>query len=226
MIPGTPHRPPRLVFALCALLLATTTLHGGDWTNNGGNAARNGLSDEIGSSASACSQCDRRASRRAASPMDRRSCASTWTPAPSSGRATSRSSPVTGRPGSPATATASVRRVSAADGSTLWDVPRVCNVTSSCGVAVFSGGVYVAEPAPGFMNVIRKLALATGASLYETPPVPGFTLQNTPFVGPDGTLYLSRTQNNPATDFLYAWEDTGTALAPGGPWRQGRSRAG
>jgi hypothetical protein len=104
--------------------------------------------------------------------------------------------------------------VSAADGSTLWDVPRVCNVTSSCGVAVFNDGVYVAEPAPGFMNVIRKLDLATGASLYETPPVPGFTLQNTPFVGPDGTLYLSRTQNNPVTDFLYAWEDTGTALVP------------
>jgi len=40
----------------------------------------------------------------------------------------------------------------------------------------------------------------------------GFTLQNTPFVGPDGTLYLSRTQNNPGTDFFYAFADTGSAL--------------
>jgi len=37
-------------------------------------------------------------------------------------------------------------------------------------------------------------------------------LQNTPFVGPDGTVYLSRTQNDPSTDYFYAFEDTGTAL--------------
>lgn len=106
---------------------------------------------------------------------------------------------------------ASVRRVSAADGSTLWSTPRICNVTSSCGPALFGDAVYVAEPAPGG-NSIRKFDLATGAPLYATPVMPGFTLQNTPFVGPDGTLYLSRTQNNALTDFLYAFEDTGTAL--------------
>jgi hypothetical protein len=35
-------------------------------------------------------------------------------------------------------------------------------------------------------------------------------------VGPDGTVYLSRTQNNVATDFLYAFEDTGSELV--GRW--------
>jgi hypothetical protein len=107
--------------------------------------------------------------------------------------------------------TGNVKRISAVDGSTEWTSPRVCNVTSSCGVAIHDGGVYAAEPAPGG-NVIRKLDLATGASLYETPVMIGFTLQNTPFVGPDGTVYLSRTQNNPITDFFYGFDDTGTAL--------------
>ncbi len=106
---------------------------------------------------------------------------------------------------------ASVKRISAADGTTVWSAPRLCNVTSSCGVALFGDAVYVAEPAPGG-NSIRRLDLATGASQYETPVMVGFTLQNTPFVGPDGTLYLSRTQNNPSTDFFYAFEDTGNAL--------------
>lgn len=104
-----------------------------------------------------------------------------------------------------------VKRIRASDGSTAWTSPRVCNVTSSCGPALFGDAVYVAEPAPGG-NVIRRLDLGTGASQYQTPVMPGFTLQNTPFVGPDGTLYLSRTQNNTSVDFLYAFEDTGTAL--------------
>jgi hypothetical protein len=104
-----------------------------------------------------------------------------------------------------------VKRIDAVDGSTVWTAPRVCNVTSSCGVALSDDGVFVAEPAVGG-NVIRKLDLATGQSLYQTPVMPGFTLQNTPFVGPDGTVYLSRTQNNTTVDFFYAFEDTGGAL--------------
>jgi hypothetical protein len=31
--------------------------------------------------------------------------------------------------------------------------------------------------------------------------------------GPDGTLYFNRTQNNPGTDYFYAFEDTGTGFA-------------
>ena len=55
-------------------------------------------------------------------------------------------------------------------------------------------------------------ALATGAFQYQSSVMPGFTLQNTPMAGPDGTIYLSRTQNNVITDFFYAFTDTGTAL--------------
>jgi outer membrane protein assembly factor BamB len=42
--------------------------------------------------------------------------------------------------------------------------------------------------------------------------MPGFTLQNTPMVGPDGTIYLSRTQSNPGVDYIYAFTDTGTGF--------------
>ena len=41
----------------------------------------------------------------------------------------------------------------------------------------------------------------------------GATVQNAPFLSLDGsTVYLARTQNNQATDFLFAFADTGTAL--------------
>lgn len=104
-----------------------------------------------------------------------------------------------------------VRRISSVDGSTVWETSRSCNVSSSCGVAIFAGGVYLVEPAPGG-NTIAKLDLASGTRLYGSTLMPGFTVQNTPFVGPDGTVYLSRTQNNPLVDFVFAFDDDGTAL--------------
>ncbi|HPA81413.1 MAG TPA: PQQ-binding-like beta-propeller repeat protein, partial [Thermoanaerobaculales bacterium] len=105
----------------------------------------------------------------------------------------------------------SLMRIDAGDGSTVWSVPRVCSVSSSCGPATSGDAVYVAD-ATGGGHVIVRHDLATGAVQYQSPVMPGFTLQNTPFVGPDGTVYLSRTQENPATDYFYAFEDTGTAL--------------
>jgi hypothetical protein len=105
----------------------------------------------------------------------------------------------------------SLMRIRASDGTTAWSVPRTCSVSSSCGAATFGDAVYVADAVPGGHSIVR-FDLATGARQFEGPVMPGFTLQNTPFVGPDGTVYLARTQNNVATDFLYAFEDTGTAL--------------
>lgn len=107
----------------------------------------------------------------------------------------------------------SLTRIDATDGSVVWDVDRNCPVSGACGAAIGNGGVYIDVARPGG-NAILKLDLATGAELYETDIIPGFTVQNSPFVAPDGTVYLSRTQNNAATDFLYAFEDTGSALTP------------
>ena len=97
------------------------------------------------------------------------------------------------------------------DGSLVWHAGRVGSVSGSCGGALFQNSLYVADAAPGG-HVLVRYDVETGQRLYESPVMPGFTLQNTPFVGPDGTIYLSRTQNNPSTDYFYAFTDTGTSL--------------
>jgi outer membrane protein assembly factor BamB len=104
-----------------------------------------------------------------------------------------------------------IRRIDAATGATVWTANRIGSVSGSCGVALHGDAIYAADAAPGG-HVIKRFDLATGALQYASPVMTGFTLQNTPFVAADGTVYLSRTQNNPATDFFYAFEDTGAAL--------------
>jgi outer membrane protein assembly factor BamB len=55
--------------------------------------------------------------------------------------------------------------------------------------------------------------LATGALLYSSDAIGGGFIQQVGlFVGPDGTVYAPRTQNNPLTDFFVAFTDTGTGL--------------
>lgn len=96
-------------------------------------------------------------------------------------------------------------------GATVWSVPRTCSVSSSCGPASSGEAVYIADATSGG-HIIKRLALATGALEYASPVMNGFTLQNTPMVGPEGRIFLSRTQNNPAVDYFFAFEDTGAAI--------------
>jgi hypothetical protein len=105
----------------------------------------------------------------------------------------------------------SIWRVNHLDGSRVWVASRVGSVSGNCGGAVHGNGVFVADAVAGG-EAIKKFDLATGSFLYAGPVMPGFTLQNTPMVGPDGTVYLSRTQNNASVDFFYAFTDTGSAL--------------
>ncbi len=85
--------------------------------------------------------------------------------------------------------------------TTVWHAARVGSVSGSCGGTRMATRFYVADAVPGGHAIVRY-DVATGARLYQSPTMPGFTLQNTPMVGPDGTVYLSRTQNNPAVDLL------------------------
>lgn len=106
----------------------------------------------------------------------------------------------------------SVVRISAVDGSTVWNVPRSCAVSGNCGAALSDSGVLIDDIAPGG-NIVRKLDPNSGATLYDSPVMAGFTNQNSPFASPDGsTVYFSRTQNNVSVDFLFAFEDTGISL--------------
>jgi hypothetical protein len=105
----------------------------------------------------------------------------------------------------------SIRRFDAATGATVWTAPRTSSVSGNSGVALHDGSIYAMDAAVGG-HVLKRFDLATGAFLYQGPLMIGFTAQNTPFVAPDGTVYVSRTQNNPVTDFFYAFTDTGSAL--------------
>ncbi len=105
-----------------------------------------------------------------------------------------------------------IYRISALDGSTVWTADRLCSVSGNCGPSATQTAVYVADAAVGG-HVVKRYDLATGAFQYESPVMSGFTLQNTPMVAPDGTIYLSRTQNNPAVDYFYAIDDTGAAMS-------------
>jgi hypothetical protein len=104
-----------------------------------------------------------------------------------------------------------IKRIRAVDGTTAWTSPRVCSVSGNCGGAIFAGAVYVADAVVGG-HAIKKYDLSTGAFLYQGSLMPGFLPQNTPLVGPDGTIYLNRVQNNATVDYFYAFEDTGTGI--------------
>lgn len=105
-----------------------------------------------------------------------------------------------------------VWRIRGSDGVTVWAAPRLGSVSGNCGAALFGNAIYVADAAPGG-TVVKRFDLATGAYVCQSPVLPGFTVQNSPFVAPDGRILLSRTQNNAATDFLYCLADQGTSLA-------------
>ncbi len=106
-------------------------------------------------------------------------------------------------------------RIRARDGSTVWSAPRNGSVSGNCGAALRAGtsggAVYVADATTGG-NVLKRFDLATGAFLYQSPVMPGYTIQNAPMVGPDGTVYLNRTQNSAPVDYFYAFADTGSAF--------------
>ncbi|QDU68116.1 PQQ-binding-like beta-propeller repeat protein [Engelhardtia mirabilis] len=104
----------------------------------------------------------------------------------------------------------SLTRVDGSDGTTVWSIARSCSVSGNCGAARFADAVYIDEAAPGG-QVLTRVDANTGARLYSSPAMPGFTCQNQPFLSPDGqVVYYARSQNNPTTDFLYAFHDDGT----------------
>jgi outer membrane protein assembly factor BamB len=102
-------------------------------------------------------------------------------------------------------------RFNAQDGSVVWHAARLGSVSGSCGGALNQDAFYVADATAGGHILVRFNA-QTGERLYQSDVMPGFTLQNTPFVGPDGTVYLCRTQNNTLVDFFYAFTDTGSGF--------------
>ncbi|MGE0482355.1 MAG: PQQ-binding-like beta-propeller repeat protein [Phycisphaerae bacterium] len=111
----------------------------------------------------------------------------------------------------------SVLRIRRADGTTAWTTPRTCPTSNGCQAAVFGDAVYIWEATAQGPRVTRFDA-NTGARMHSTPGIGGgFAQQLGVFVGPDGTVYAPRTQNNVNTDFLVAYTDTGAAFVE--KWR-------
>lgn len=107
-----------------------------------------------------------------------------------------------------------ISRIDAGDGSTVWSTPRNCPVSGNCGAAANTHSAYIDEVAAGG-QVITRYDLATGAALYSSPVMAGFTAQNAPFLSPGGEkVFYARSQNNAAVDRLYAFRDDGTQFVP------------
>jgi outer membrane protein assembly factor BamB len=110
-----------------------------------------------------------------------------------------------------------VRRIRAADGTTAWTVSRSAPSSDGSNVAVFGDRGYTWE-ATGSGPRVAAVQISTGQILYRSPAISGGLVQQLGLmVGPDGTVYAPRTQNNPATDFFVALTDTGSALVE--KWR-------
>lgn len=104
-----------------------------------------------------------------------------------------------------------IKRINANDGTTIWTTPRTSPTTNGSEVAIFGNIGYAWEASPQGPR-ISAYNLETGVRLYSSPGLGGLVQQAAPFVGPDGTVYAPRTQNNPATDYLIAFQDVDTAL--------------
>ncbi|MCG3129120.1 MAG: hypothetical protein CHACPFDD_04029 [Phycisphaerae bacterium] len=103
-------------------------------------------------------------------------------------------------------------RLDSVTGNQVWHLSRSSSVSGNSGGAATANAVFIEQVAGGG-QIITKVDIATGTALYNSPVMPGFTEQNSCFLSPDGSVvYFSRTQNNVAVDFLYAFQDTGAAL--------------
>ncbi len=107
----------------------------------------------------------------------------------------------------------SIRRVNHLNGATVWTATRSAPTTDGQGATVFGSRVYSWE-ASAFGPKVTAFDLATGNRLYSSRGLGGgFVQQLGLFAGPDGTVYAPRTQNNAATDSLFALADIDTGFA-------------
>lgn len=111
----------------------------------------------------------------------------------------------------------SLLRIRASDGTTMWSVPRSCPTTDGCAAAIHNDRVYIWEASAAGPKV-TAFNIASGQRLYSSAGIGGgFIEQLGLMVGPDGTVYAPRTQNNATTDYFVALTDTGSGFTE--KWR-------
>lgn len=104
-----------------------------------------------------------------------------------------------------------MRRLNAANGTTMWFTARTCSVSGNCGPARDGDAIYLDEVGPGGQRISRFSA-SSGQRMYSGPVMPGFLCQNSPFCAPGGLVFYLRTSNSGSLDQLFAFRDTGTAI--------------
>jgi outer membrane protein assembly factor BamB len=110
----------------------------------------------------------------------------------------------------------SLMRVNATNGTRMWNTNRRSPSLNCAEPAIFSSRMYAWEQS-GLGPIIHVYDLATGTFLYASPGGIGLIQQIGLFVGPDGTVYAPRAQDNVITDYLIAFHDTGSSLVE--KWR-------
>jgi outer membrane protein assembly factor BamB len=108
-------------------------------------------------------------------------------------------------------------RINATTGVQIWSVGRICPIDDTCGAAIFGDHGYIWQ-ATLTGPQISVIDIKLGQKLYLGAPTNGKLQETLPFVGPDGTVYAPRNQNNTSVDYLIAYTDTGTALVE--KWRR------
>lgn len=107
-------------------------------------------------------------------------------------------------------------RINGATGATVW-AASLSIPEGSCGAATFGQRAYVWERLSNGTRLCA-LDLSTGAKLYASPVLGSGSIQQVaPFVGPDGTVYAPRSGGDASTNYLAAYQDTGSALVE--KWR-------
>jgi outer membrane protein assembly factor BamB len=104
--------------------------------------------------------------------------------------------------------------INATSGETIWQTPRPLAAPASGGqeVSVYGNRGYY-WIANYYGPRIWVINLETGENLYSSESVSaGLAQQLCLFVGTDGTVYALRSQNNPETDFIVAYQDNGDSL--------------
>ncbi len=102
-------------------------------------------------------------------------------------------------------------RFSKTDGTTVWRTERL-SYDDGGGVIVANDKVYSIKNLTNYVGV-AVYDLETGEEQYTSAQLAGGLVNQLGiFAGLDGTIYLPRTQNNPATDSLFALKDNDLTL--------------
>src|SRR6185436_18886103 len=105
----------------------------------------------------------------------------------------------------------SITRISAIDGSTVWETNRL-GYQNGAELGVYGNKVYSIVDIANAVY-ISAYDILSGQLLYTSPPLTGGIVHQLGFfISNDGTIYVPHSQNNPTTDSLFSLTDNGSAF--------------